>query len=529
MDFLLHHLLSSAAGRWPEAAAIADSRDAFSYRCLAGRSGRVSQALYDAGVARGDRVACYLDHGCDEAIAIFAITHAGGVFVPVNHQLYPEQLRHIVADSEAAVLLTTRERIGRLGPVLPLCPSLRRVLCMDDLRGEAPFGRRSEAIESDLAAILYTSGSTGRPKGVMLSHRNLLAGSDIVSDYLGLSSGDRLLGILPLSFDYGLNQLLTMVASGGSYRFFSFSLPNDIVDALRRHAITGLAGVPSLWALLARSSLGREPLPHLRRITNSGGAMPTAVLAELRRRLPDVKVYLMYGLTEAFRSTFLPPEHLEQYPTSIGKAIPNTEIMVVAEDGTRCAPHEAGILVHRGPTVALGYWRRPEETAERFRALPVHDNGGAHTERIVYSGDLVRADGDGYLYFIGRKDAMIKSSGYRISPWEIEEVMYQSGVVREAAAIGVPDDMLGQRVKAFVVPLPSAPPDVARHTIAFCGERMPPYMVPSIVELAESLPKTPTGKIDYPALYKREEARAVRARAEQDERGVLSYDASAER
>lgn len=505
MDFLLHHLLSSAAARWPDAPAVADSRESLSYRDFAGRAGRISQALYDAGIARGDRVAFYLDHCCDQAVTIFAITHAGGVFVPVNQQLFPGQLKHIVDDSEAAVLVTTRERIGRLGSVLPGCRSLRHVLCMEDLPGEAPFDRRGEAVESDMAAILYTSGSTGRPKGVMLSHRNLLAGCDIVSEYLELSSSDRLLGILPLSFDYGLNQLITMVARGGVYRFFSFLLPNEIIDALRRYEITGLAGVPSLWTLLVRSSLGRDPLPHLRRITNSGGSVPTTVLLELRRRLPDVNIYLMYGLTEAFRSTYLPPDQLEHRPTSIGKAIPNTEIFVMSESETLCGPHEPGILVHRGPTVALGYWRRPADTAERFRALPLPHGGAGETETMVYSGDLVRTDEEGYLYFIGRRDAMIKSSGFRISPAEIEEVVFQSGVVREAAAIGVRDDALGQRVKVVVVPLPSAPPDIEERTVAFCAERVPGYMVPSIVEVADSIPKTPTGKVDYPMLYKREE------------------------
>ncbi|MBD3241678.1 MAG: acyl-CoA ligase (AMP-forming), exosortase A system-associated [Chitinivibrionales bacterium] len=506
MDYLLHHLLTRAADRWPDAVAVADSRGELSYRELAGRAGLIADALRDAGIQRSDRVAFFLDHCVDQAVTVFAVSHAGGVFVPVNNQLYPDQLRHIVNDAEATVLITNRERLARLGDVLPSCSALRHVLCIEDLQGESTFWRCSPAIESDLAAILYTSGSTGRPKGVMLSHRNLLSGSSIVSEYLELTHDERLLGILPLSFDYGLNQLITMVENGGAYRFFTFLLPNDIVNALQRYAITGLAGVPSLWALLARSSLGREPLPHLRRITNSGGAMPTTILAELRRRMPDVKVYLMYGLTEAFRSTYLPPAELEQRPKSIGKAIPNTEITVLSEAGAPCGPNEKGILVHRGPTVALGYWRRPDETAERFRTMPLPNVGGPSVETVVYSGDLVSADEDGYLYFIGRTDAMIKSSGYRISPSEIEEIVFRSGMAGEAAAIGIGDDALGQRVKVLMVPLPKAPPDAARRVKAYCAEHMPAYMVPSMVEFVDSLPKTPVGKVDYPALYRREEA-----------------------
>jgi acyl-CoA synthetase (AMP-forming)/AMP-acid ligase II len=274
---------------------------------------------------------------------------------------------------------------------------------------------------------------------------------------------------------------------------------------LSTESITGLAGVPTLWSLLAQSqsTLQNTRLRHLRYITNTGGAMPQAVLQVLRGTLPGTKIFLMYGLTEAFRSTYLPPDELDRRPTSIGKAIPNTEILVVKDNGEPCKPGEVGELVHRGPTVSLGYWGQPEMTARILRPhpfiLPELQNG----EKVCYSGDLVKTDEDGFLYFVGRRDSMIKSSGYRISPTEVEEILFQSGRIRHAAVIGLPDPMLGQIVKAFVVAKYGEPPD-PEGLMALCGERMPRYMVPKIIEYVEELPKTSSGKVDYSTLRNRE-------------------------
>jgi acyl-CoA synthetase (AMP-forming)/AMP-acid ligase II len=274
---------------------------------------------------------------------------------------------------------------------------------------------------------------------------------------------------------------------------------------LLQEQITGLAGVPTLWSLLAQSSssLHKHQFPHLRYVTNTGGCMPQTVLATLRESLPTTKIFLMYGLTEAFRSTYLPPEELDRRPTSIGKAIPNTEILVVDEQGQPCRPGEVGELVHRGPTVSMGYWGQPELTARVLRPhpfLPPELNDG---EQVCYSGDLVRMDEEGFLYFVGRRDNLIKSSGYRISPTEVEEVLYQSGKLRGAAVIGVPDDVLGQAIKAFVVPLDGEPldPDAL---LAFCAGEMPHYMLPKALDILDELPKTTSGKVDYPALRQRE-------------------------
>ncbi|MFP4418830.1 MAG: AMP-binding protein [Chitinispirillaceae bacterium] len=501
MDYLLHQLLMTSEQQFETKTAVADQISEISYSEFASRSAFVAQRLLDAGLRRGDRVAVYCNHSIDLAVSIFAISAAGGVFVPINHQLFPTQIRHILCDSEAKFLLTHKRMPVKSGELTGNNQLPHRSFFMEELVGEAKLQRHTGAIENDLAAILYTSGSTGLPKGVMLSHRNLIAGSQIVSEYLGLSKDDRLLGILPLSFDYGLNQLITMVANGGTYRFFSFNWPNEIVDALESFDITGLAGVPSLWILLSRSRIGNPPLPHLRYITNSGGAIPVPVLELLRKKIPDTDVVLMYGLTEAFRSTFLPPTELEKRPTSMGKAIPNTEIFVVSEDGKLCAPNEPGILVHRGPTVALGYWKKTQETQERFRTMELAHRPELQGERVVYSGDIVRMDEQGFLYFMGRRDAMIKSSGYRISPTEIEGVAFKSGLIKEVAAIGYKHETVGQRIKLMVVPV-GEEPDIEQRLISFCSRNVPSYMVPGAVELVDAIPKTPTGKIDYPLLYR---------------------------
>jgi acyl-CoA synthetase (AMP-forming)/AMP-acid ligase II len=353
--------------------------------------------------------------------------------------------------------------------------------------------------EKDLAAILYTSGSTGRPKGVMLSHANIRAGASIVSDYLKITHADRLMAVLPFSFDAGLNQLTTAVQQGGTVVLVSFVLAKQVVRALIDQRITGLAGVPTFWNLLAQStSFQQASFPNLRYITNTGGALPQATLAQLRRVLADKDIYLMYGLTEAFRSTYLPPEQLERRPTSIGKAIPDTEILLVHASGRQCEPGETGELVHHGPTVSLGYWGQPELTATVLRPHPFPPEGLTSPPVVCYSGDLVRADDDGYLYFVGRRDNQIKSAGFRVSPSEIEEVLHATGLVTQAAVIGVPDVLLGQRIEAIVVPRQSSV--TAEQLRERCAAELPAYMVPKRLELRDALPMTATGKIDYAAL-----------------------------
>jgi acyl-CoA synthetase (AMP-forming)/AMP-acid ligase II len=367
-----------------------------------------------------------------------------------------------------------------------------------------PAASRERAIEKDLAAILYTSGSTGKPKGVMLSHAQVMAGASIVSTYLEITDADRILAVLPFSFDAGMNQLMTAWQQGGTIILINFVFAREVVQTLIKERVTGLAGVPTFWSLMSQpsSSLAKQPVP-LRYITNTGGAMPQPVLATLRKLLPTTRVYLMYGLTEAFRSTYLPPEELDKRPTSMGKAIPDTEILVIGEDGKPVKPGETGELVHRGPTVSMGYWGQPELTAKVLRPHPYLPPELGDVERVCYSGDYVRMDEDGFLYFIGRRDTMIKSSGFRVSPTEVEEVLFKSGLVKGAAVIGIPDEMLGQTIKAFVVGRDGEPLAVEKLR-EFCAGNMPRHMVPKAIEALDEMPKTTSGKVDYPALRRRE-------------------------
>jgi acyl-CoA ligase (AMP-forming) (exosortase A-associated) len=523
MDFLLHHLLRRSAARAPAREAVVHGPSRLTYAQVARQVAGLAGGLRRAGVARRDRVGFYLDHSTAQVLSLFAISRAGGVFVPINTLLVPGQVAHIVSDCAMKGLVTTSAKLAQLRPALKGIPSLEFVVVADD--GEAedlalPVLRLEElcalpadpaapdaAVGNDLAAILYTSGSTGKPKGVMLTHAQMIAGASIVSAYLEITEAERILSILPYSFDAGLNQLLTAFQQGATIVLLTFVFAREIVQALARERITGLAGVPTLWSLLAQpsSSLARTPLPDLRYITNTGGAMPQSVLATLRAALPATRVFLMYGLTEAFRSTYLPPEELDRRPTSIGKAIPDTEILVVNEQGQPCRPGEVGELVHRGPTVSLGYWGRPDLTDAVLRPHPFLSRELGGDERVCYSGDLVTMDEDGFLYFVGRRDAMIKSSGFRISSTEVEEVLFQSGVVRAAAVIGVPDPVLGQSIKAFVVARDGAQVD-APVLIEFCAGKLPRYMVPAAVEVLDEMPKTSSGKVDYPALRARESA-----------------------
>jgi acyl-CoA ligase (AMP-forming) (exosortase A-associated) len=521
MDLLIHHLLRSSAERSPEKEALVHGDQRLSYGDVARRSAGLSSGLLRSGLRRGDRVGIYLEPSVAQVVSIFGISEAGGVFVPINGALFPEQVAHMAADCGMKALITTPAKLSMLAPILPRIPSLEFVVLsgeknappvslpchrleeLSELSG--PRDARDQAISKDLAAILYTSGSTGKPKGVMLSHANILAGSAIVSTYLGITPAERILAVLPFSFDAGLNQLMTTFQQGATIVLINFAFAREVVEALAKERITGLAGVPTLWSLLAQpnSTLQKQPLPDLRYITNTGGAMPQPVLKTLRKGLPAVKIYLMYGLTEAFRSTYLPPEELDRRPTSIGKAIPDAEILVLNERGQHCKPGETGELVHRGPTVSMGYWNRPEDTARVLRPNPLLPPEMGDCEKVCYSGDLVKMDDEGFLYFIGRRDDMIKSSGFRVSSTEIEDVLLETGKLSGAAAIGIPDDVLGQAIKCFVAPKDGETLD-SEALLAACAEKLPRYMRPKFIEVLSELPKTSSGKVDYPALRRRE-------------------------
>ena len=513
---LLHELVTRAADRTPAAPALTCGAATWTYEALAAEVGRVASALAALALPRGARVGIYLEKRFEMVVASFAAPAAGGAFVPLNPLLKSEQVGFILRDCNVRVLVTSPERLATLQEELANCPDLLHVVLTERpagaavpatqalhdwraLAGTGAGGRR--VIDCDMTAILYTSGSTGKPKGVVLSHRNMVAGAKSVASYLGNHAQDTLLAALPLSFDAGFSQLTTAFHSGARVVLLNYLLPRDVLKALERERVSGLTAVPPLYIQLSQLDWPPAINDHLRYFANTGGRMPRETLQALRQRVPAARPFLMYGLTEAFRSTYLPPEEVDRRPDSIGKAIPNAEILVLREDGSECAPDEPGELVHRGALVGMGYWGDAEKTAERYRLLPVgvggREAGLQIPEVAVYSGDTVRRDADGFLYFIGRRDEMMKTSGYRVSPTEVEEVLYATRLVGECVAFGVDHPTLGQAIQVIAsAPDGSAAVD-ADALLAQCRVHMPAYMVPHGIEGAQGpLPRNPNGKID---------------------------------
>ena len=510
---LVHHLLERAAAEFPQKEALVQGDRRVKYEEMAESASNLAASLLACGLQRRDRVAIWLEKSVEEATSFFGISAASGVIVPINTLLVERQVKHILDDCSVRFLVTSAACLAEHRDMLTKIESLDRILLIDRLAaadewvreevmsssaGEATYDNPS--IGEDLAAILYTSGSTGSPKGVMLSHRNILAGSRIVCEYLEISSRERILSVLPFSFDVGMNQLITSVEKAATLVLLRFRFGEEIVREVEREHCTGIAGVPTIWAILAGSapSLKKKKLESMRYFTNTGGPVPSATFRKIRAAQPHVDFFLMYGLTEAFRSTYLPPGEADARPTSIGKAIPECELFLVSESGGPCAVGEVGILVHRGPTVSLGYWKRPDDTGRVLKSHPFipTEQGG---EVVCYSGDRARMDEDGFFYFVGRADAMIKSSGYRISPSEVEEVIVGSGYIAESAVIGLPDPSIGQRVHAICVPVADQTIDKGT-LLEHCARELPRHMLPREIEFVDSLPRTPNGKVDYRGL-----------------------------
>jgi acyl-CoA ligase (AMP-forming) (exosortase A-associated) len=515
---LLHDLIAVGAERAPGAAALTHGATTLDYASLQAQVAGFAAGLLGLGLARGERVGIYLEKRFETVAASFGAPAAGGVFVPMNPLLKPEQVAFIARDCNVRVIVTSPERLQQLLPVLPGCADLQHVVLTEPLQpGQtAPPGlglhvwagfiaaaprAGHRVIDSDIVSILYTSGSTGRPKGVVLSHRNMVAGAKSVASYLDNRPSDTLLAALPLSFDAGFSQLTTAFHAGARVVLLNYLLPRDVLKALEREQVTGLTAVPPLYIQLSQLEWPAAINERLRYFANTGGRMPRETLQLLRQRVPSAKPFLMYGLTEAFRSTYLPPEEVDRRPDSIGRAIPNAEIMVLREDGTECAADEPGELVHRGALVGQGYWGDAEKTAERYKLLPPGIGGRLGglqlPEFAVFSGDTVRRDAEGFLYFIGRRDEMMKTSGYRVSPTEVEEVLYATQLVGECVAFGVDHATLGQAIQVIA----TAPDGTAaldtEALLAQCRQRMPAYMVPAGVEPAAGpLPRNPNGKID---------------------------------
>lgn len=523
MQYLMQHLLRDSAVKYPDKVALIQEERRFSYQETENITNKLSHTLNDAGTDRGDRVGVFLDHSLEQAFSFFGILKTGGVYVPLNAQLLGGQVDHIVRDCQMTGLILDAGRLEMLRDVVSEWDSLKFVVILGDIpkwvdscafdaiqfeemfTDTAPVSLTPDlGVGRDLAALLYTSGSTGRPKGVMISHDNLIVGAQTVSTYLSNKHSDRLLGVLPISFDAGLNQLTCSALLGMTYVMKAFRFPGELADVMLKEQITGFAGIPTVWLLLLQigSPVYKHTFEHLRYITNTGGVLPIHAIDKLKKAFPETQIFLMYGLTEAFRSTYLPPDQLDNRPTSMGKAIPGAEILVVNKEGKLCRPNEPGELVHRGPTVALGYWGNEEKTKEIYRPNHFLAGGLEYTERLVYSGDIVKKDEEGYLYFVGREDYMIKCYGHRISPSEIEEAVYATGKVKLAAAIGQPDSVRGQRIKVFVV-LNDNASSSEDELLDFCAQKLPQFMMPSCIDIVDDLPYTGSGKIDMALLKKR--------------------------
>jgi acyl-CoA ligase (AMP-forming) (exosortase A-associated) len=491
-----YNLADNARKYSDKIALVADSKH-FTYEDLFAYAAHLSSELIKCGLTRGERVTAYFDKTPEAVIACYAVWLAGGVLVPAHEGLRTRQLDYILQHSGSKLLLSNSRKLTRFGIKPP-----DHVLLLDYNLPTSPPPLKDLRIQysepNEPAAILYTSGSTGKPKGILVSHANLIAGARIVSKYLELRNDDRIISIPPFSFDYGLNQLLSSVMVGATLVLQRSHLPADICRTLQQKSITGMAAVPPLWLQLLGdgSPFTQKSFPDLRYITNTGGVFPAKAVEQYRRLLPHVRIYLMYGLSEAFRSTYLPPSEIDRRPGSIGKAIPETTISVI-NDNRECEVGEIGELVHRGPTVALGYWRDPETTARVFR--PFSSATAASSEMAVYSGDYVKRDSDGFLYFVGRRDTMIKTQGFRVSPDEVEELILASGLVREAAVLGEPDDVAGAVIAVHLVP--KDPLTFSKSSLLdFCCREMPRHMIPKVVYLHEELPKTGSGKIDRKSL-----------------------------
>ncbi|CAI2935328.1 class I adenylate-forming enzyme family protein [Aminobacter niigataensis] len=494
-------LRDSARLRGDKIALIA--RDArLSYAELDSLSDRLAAALGDRGIGRGDRVLVFMDNCWEAAVLVFAIAKAGAVFSPINPSTKADKLDFIIGNCRARAVLTQ----ARLLPVVSEALAARDndlLVVSTAAGGVAPKGAVSfeqclasdappanhGGIDVDLAMLIYTSGSTGRPKGVMMTHRNIEAAAGSITTYLENTPDDIILNVLPLAFDYGLYQLIMSVKMGATLVLEkSFSFPQAIFDVIRAENVTGFPLVPTMAALILQMrDIKPGFLPSLRYVTNTAAALPPAHIARLRELFTGVRLYSMYGLTECKRCTYLPPAELDRRPGSVGIAIPNTEAFVLDDDGNPAPPGTPGELVIRGPHVMQGYWENEEATNRMLRP------GKNPWEKLLYTGDLFSRDAEGFLYFVGRKDDIIKTRGEKVAPKEVEAVLHACPGIAEAVVIGVPDPILGHAIGALVVL--SDPGVTQREILRHCQAHLEDFMVPKIIEFRSELPRTDTGKV----------------------------------
>lgn len=497
-------MLWSTADAAPENTAIVERGAGVRYAELRDRAAGIADALRDAGVLPGDRVAIFLDRGLDAAAAFFGATALGAIAVNVNETLRPRQVEHILGHSDAAVLITDAALLARQPRAIDAGARPLLVADMPIAGTVQPIAR----VATDVAQIIYTSGSTGLPKGVTITHGNLWSGMGAVTSYVGITATDRIASLLPFSFDYGFNQLLCAVGTGATLVIERSPVPQQIALSLAEQGVTVLPCVPPLWLqLLGAPAFRDRPIASLRAMTNTGGRIPVEGVRRLRLSQPQAELFLMYGLTEAFRATYLPPSLVDEHPDSIGRAIPGCEIMVLRDDGSPCDDGEVGELVQRGLTVAAGYWKDPETTARVFRDNPLRPAGAPASERVVFSGDLVRRDAEGLLYFVGRRDRLIKSLGFRVSPDEVADVIHASGQVAEAVVGSEVDAGRGEAIVAYVVLEATGDLETLQR---FCRTELPRYMQPSRIEVRDELPRTTSGKFDLRAAQQTENPAGAR-------------------
>jgi long-chain acyl-CoA synthetase len=502
----LELFLEHSAARFPDKTALVCQGRRWTYAELNARANRLANWLLDQGLERGDRVALQLENSVEAVISIFGILKAGGVFSPLHPSMKADKLTYVLNNCRAAGVILPARRQGVLDQLGTECPHLRFAVVVgdediaaatvpttrwDDIQQHSPDAQPAKrCINIDLAALIYTSGSTGQPKGVMLTHLNMTSAATSITTYLENSADDVVINVLPLSFDYGLYQVLMTFQFGGTLVLeSSFAFPHQVLETIVRERVTGLPLVPTISAVLLQRDLSKYDFSELRYMTNTAAALPTEHIQQIRRLLPHVKLFSMYGLTECKRVSYLPPEEIDRRPTSVGRGMPNEEVYLVDETGGRLPNGSTGELVIRGANVMKGYWEAPEESARRLKPGPLPG------EFVLHSGDLFRTDDEGYLYFLARMDDVIKSRGEKVSPREVENVLFAHPAVSEAVVFGVPDAVLGQKIKAVVTLKADAkatPAQLQRH----CAAHLEDYLVPQVIEVVADLPRTPTGKID---------------------------------
>lgn len=518
---LVNQFLERSAERLPNKTALVCEGARLSYREIDAMANRVAHGLIGSGVQPGDRVVIFLDNGPEAVVAIFGALKASAVFSVVNPTTKTDKLRYMLQSLRPSALITHVNKLGVAAEACKGATALSHILLVGgDAHNLPNTGARiaswdtwmslqpatrppARSIDVDLASIVFTSGSTGNPKGVMCEHRNMVSVAGAIASYLENVESDVVLNVLQLAASYGLYQVLVAFMVGATVVMErSFAFPYQVIALMQREGVTGFAAVPTIYSmLLSLKDLAKHPIPTLRYLTNAGAGLPERRALQLHAAFPESKLYLMYGQTECVRVCYLAPEEVARRPGSVGKAIPNTEIFIVDELDQAVGPGVVGELVVRGSHVMRGYWEEPEKTAARFRSARRHDGQGIGLpgETLLFTNDLFRMDEEGYLYFESRTDDIIKSRGEKVAPREVEHVLYNFEGVRDAVAVGVPDDVLGEAIKVCVVPHDGITLD-PRALREYCRRNLEDFMMPKYVEIWPELPKGATGKVDRKAI-----------------------------